>query len=714
MELGSLLTKFNQPKTNHSEQFLAVCIGSETVHAAVWQMDTDIAKIASLGSIEEWSGDESKLATTVDASLATALESIEREPDKIIFGLPESWVVDDKIAPERQPLLKDLADKLSLKPIGFVVITEALTHWLKAKEGTPPTTILLELSETEVIVTLVKIGKSSGSKIVGRSDDLGADVEEGLARFGQAESLPSRMIMYDGHLDLEAARQTLLSYPWQDKLPFLHFPKIEILDKDVVIRAVSFAGGTDTTTATPDTPEEKTPPTPTPEAMGFYKNTDVGTPTPPTPTMVHHPLPQAHPPHTHIPTSQVKSRPSLLTKIAHAIRHQFHQLQLMVTTIKPKKIPIIAGLVVGALGICVAGAVGAYWALPSATVTLYVTPKTIRETVQVIIDPTHDTDINKKQLHGETLESEAEDTLQKDTTGESEVGDKAKGDITLFNKTSGVKKFPTGTILSGPSGLQFTLDKDISVASQSATDTGITFGKTITAITASQVGSDSNIGSNVSLTIKGFDTSSYSAKTNIALTGGSSRQVHSVAKSDQDTLLKELTEKLTGQAIDTLKSRADSDETVIDTGVVTAIVDKKFTKAVGDEADTVSLTAKLRVKTLKFKTSELLQLASNASKDATDFTPVNDAISVTLQDVDIEQDQAAVTAAVNTQLIPKLNSQEIISNIKGKYPEETENYLKSLPNFSKVEIEFSPKLPKKLATFPHRAANIHLDIKVKP
>src|SRR3989344_3783157 len=246
MELGSLLTKFNQSKSSSPLQFLALSIGSETVHSTVWHTESGQAKIVSEGSIEEWGGDEAKLVTAVDNSLATALEPIEREPDKIIFGLPESWVTNDKIIPQRQTILKDIAEKLSLTPIGFVVITEALIHWLKHKEGTPPTAILLELSETDVIVTLVKLGKSLGSQIVGRSDDLGADVEEGLARFNQTDSLPSRMIIYDGHLDLEAARQTLLSYAWQDKLPFLHFHKIELLDKDVVIRAVAHAGGTDT------------------------------------------------------------------------------------------------------------------------------------------------------------------------------------------------------------------------------------------------------------------------------------------------------------------------------------------------------------------------------------------------------------------------------------------------------------------------------------
>lgn len=670
----NLLTKFNQAKSPPPEQFLALSLGSETVHSAVWQIDKGDPRIVSLGSIEEWNGDETKLIAAADTSLSTALEPIEKEPDKIIFGLPESFVVDDKIAPERQTLLKDLSEKLTLKPIGFVVITEAIIHWLKTKEGTPATTILLELSETEVIVTLVKVGKSLGSKTVGRSEDLGADVEEGLARFAQTDTLPSRMIVYDGHLDLESARQTLLSYPWQDKLPFLHFPKIELLDKDVVIRAISLAGGNDSNLTNTTALEPPPSPPPTAADIGF-SNTDVITPP--------SPLPQSH-------------FPSKLSNLV-------HQARLRITALKLKRLPLISAGVVALLTIMIISATVAYWTLPQANITLYLTPKIISQTLQFTVDAGRDTDKDKKRLHGNRIELEVEDSLQKDTTGESEVGDKATGEITLYNKTSSSKKLSSGTILLGPSSLQFSLDKDVTIASQSATDTGITFGKTVASVTSAQVGNDSNLSADTPLTLKGFDPGTYSAKTNIAFTGGSSRTVRAVSKFDHESLLEELTNKLTIQALDTLNTQTESDQTIIDKSPQTEIVSKKYTKAIGEEADTVSLTMKLRVTTLKFDTTELLALTQSQS--------ASDQVDIKFEDVDYEDNQAAVTATINKKLIPEINTNEIIGNLRGKYPQDTESYLKSLPNFAKVEIEFSPKLPKKLATFPKRAQNIHLVIK---
>ena len=82
------------------------------------------------------------------------------------------------------------------------------------------------------------------------------------------------MILYDSREDLEAAKQDLISYDWQAKLPFLHFPKIESLEKDATIKAVAIGGGAEVAkalgydigkAAAQDLPPEPEPKTPEPE-----------------------------------------------------------------------------------------------------------------------------------------------------------------------------------------------------------------------------------------------------------------------------------------------------------------------------------------------------------------------------------------------------------------------------------------------------------------
>ena len=68
------------------------------------------------------------------------------------------------------------------------------------------------------------------------------DLTEGLVRLKPTETLPSRFILYDGKEgELEEARQSLLKFNWDDfeKFKFLHTPKIETVNPDKKIEAVS-------------------------------------------------------------------------------------------------------------------------------------------------------------------------------------------------------------------------------------------------------------------------------------------------------------------------------------------------------------------------------------------------------------------------------------------------------------------------------------------
>lgn len=729
MQVSSLLEKIGGTKTHAPEKFIALTISPETVHSAIYLLDDNQAKIVNYGSLEDHDGSEDKLVQAADASLATALENISPEPDKVILGLPINWVKGEKIATSKQPLLKAITEKLSLKPIGFVVVSEAIINFLKVKEGTPPTAIFIKLTETEARINLVKTGKVTGHHTVGRSDDLGSDVEEGLARFKPTEPLPSRMIIYDGHLDLESARQVLLSYSWQDKLPFLHVPKIEILDKDIPIRAVSIAAITEATSTSPQpvvAPEKK----PDLKAHGFYQDQDVlhnqpdSKPQPQkhSPSKENLPVPQPPPPpqprssqpqervpaDSAIPTPE---SPSSANQLLSALSKKLSSLSSIFSRRRFTKTSLIYA---GGSLLVLFSLIIAYFTIPKAQVTLYLHPKVIEDKVKFTVASGKSTDLEKERLSGQIIDIEVEGELEKDTTGESLVGDKATGEVIVYNKTNNLKKFSSGTTLIGPSSLQFTLNSDISIASQSATDTGITFGTTTTSVTATEVGTESNLSKDTTFTIKGFDSTSYSAKASTNFEGGSSKQVLTVAQDDQDELLDELTDQLKNQALEELAVQIQTDETIIDSDYDQEIIDQKYTHAIGEEADTLGLSLKLKLSTLAFKTQDLLLLAQ---KDISDqptegFITLEDASQIDITKAWVADGEADVVAKLKTKLVPQFDPQEIVTNLVGKYPETTESYLKSLPSFSKVDIELSPKLPRPLATFPRLTQNIHLNIKL--
>ena len=245
MALNRFFTKLKTQDRDSKENFLALEITQDTVKSAIWIVEDKETQVLKVGTIEEWQEEnQESFLKAADASISSVLEGVTPEPKGILFGLPEDWVEKEVILTKRKQLLRQVCQKLDLKPLGFVVTLEALVQHFKLKQGTPLNAILIRISDTELIISLVRMGKVMGSEIVGRTDDLAADVKEGIARFN-VDDFPPRMILYNGITDFEEAKQQLLSFDWQKELSFLHFPKIESLTSDISIRAIAIAGGSE-------------------------------------------------------------------------------------------------------------------------------------------------------------------------------------------------------------------------------------------------------------------------------------------------------------------------------------------------------------------------------------------------------------------------------------------------------------------------------------
>jgi len=228
------------------EYFFALEINVDRVKSAIWTIEDNQTKIVATGDICPWTNDD-ELLEGIDNSLSSAIESFSdeektTEPDKVIFGLSAEWVEQNKVLAGKTEILKKISQKLELKPLGFIVIPEAITHWLKKMEGVPPTAILVGLTDKKIVVSLVDLGKVIDTSLVIRSENIAQDLTEGLSRMHKDVPFPPRILLYDGEHDLEEIRQDLIRWQWQDdKITFLHLPKVEILASDFDIKSVVFA-----------------------------------------------------------------------------------------------------------------------------------------------------------------------------------------------------------------------------------------------------------------------------------------------------------------------------------------------------------------------------------------------------------------------------------------------------------------------------------------
>lgn len=748
MEVKGLLEKIRQQEKEKKDYFFALEIETNFVKSAIWLVDEGKVKVVSLGSRESWTD---SLLEAADASLSSAAEGFTpeeeaSEPNKVIFGLPVDWIEGEKIKSERLKALKDLSQKLELKPVGFVVTNEAISHYLKTTEGVPPTAILLALNKKRVSLTLIHLGKVKTTQVIERSQNLGDDVVEGLARFQGEEPLPARILLWDGEEELEEAKQALVDYPWQEKEiggkegVFLHLPKVEILSTDFDIKAVALAGGKEIARASGIMADFKTEkkteePTPQPEEgvekeavlekfdFGFVEGKDVIEEKPPQvePQTTPQPEPKEEVEETEAPPRSFLS--GLKPKFSFAWLKKINLGRFLMPFkgfISGMKLAgrtrLIGLLVLIFLFIFFVLAFGLYWYLPKASVVILVEPKVIEEEFTIKLDPSLST-ANKEELI--LPAQEMEETISGDkkigTTGTKLTGEKAKGEVTIYNGTSQEKTFSAGTILTSSSDLEFTLDEEVTVASRGATPLDPP-GEAKVKATASEFGTESNLASGTEFSVGNFSRSDFIAKNESAFTGGTSREIQVVAAEDHEELLARLSEELENQAIDQIQARLPLGTKLLTESLESEEVEETFSQAVDEEATEVSLSLKTKFTVLVYTEDELRDLLAEGIEDKIpagfEFKKEESDVSFELEEVTSEG-VAVFAAQLEAKLIPELDLEEISKNLVGKYPQLGKTYLDNLPNVVGTEIKITPRLPSRLLTFPRKVENIKIEIEIK-
>lgn len=731
MEISTLLKKLKRTQREEPEQFLAIQIDAEFVKTAVWAVRNQLTEIVAVGSTAEWDGTSTELLVeAIDNSLALALEKLktEEEPNNVIFGLPETWASTESVAAPRLSDLKTICEKLELKPLGFVVTTEAIAQYLRAKEGTPLTGILLRVSTSEVAVSVVTLGKIEGTHVAGRSGDLAADVKEGLTRFGERESLPSRIILYNGGEDLQDLTQQLMAYDWQSVFPFLHLPKIEAVNDTFSITAIAVAGGAEVAKSLGITISE-----PKPETIETVNNEE--TPTEPeeieTATQEESqeesakPIPVEElpvPPHS---TPKFHIKFSLPTITLDTIWGKFRQSRFtkwrpsFPSLPFPRGIGLTAIFVIVILTLLGAGTVAAARRLPRATARITFEGQQLSERLTMTVDPSiQSIDLSTNSLPADKVTISKSGERSKDTTGKKIIGDKAKGEVKIFNKTNATKKFAAGTIIIGPSGKQFVLDEDVTVASQSAQSTSggmtITYGTATGKATAATFGSEYNLDANTEFTVATLSPSAFNAVNDAPFTGGTKNEIQAVSKKDKSDLRDALLTALKQDAAGEIESQAGGKKVFPET-IIALPTEEKYSAQTGDEATTLKLSLTADVTALAVQDADYQNLLSSLLQDKLPdgFAISSGNINTSIENVKTSDDKVTFDAVVTASLVPRISESDIVDRIAGKRPIVAANAVKSLPHFKRIELSFSPVLPSIIQWIPSSKNHISVDIRTE-
>ncbi|GEM_PF-404162 len=665
MDLPNL---FSASKTSEvPEKVIGILLSQTKVQALLLRISETQLLLEASSEIIEYTDVKNCAIQTDEALQQLGPES--EAVDTVVFGLEHDWVVNGEVVEQRQPLLSKITEDLALKPVGFIDTSEALIQHNLAQNSLYSGIFLL-LSHTAMTVSYVSQGNIRGVEQVGRSESIIADLREGLARFSkQVEDeqfyLPAKLVLASFDLtevELSEIQQSLLEFNWTEHARFLQMPTIQVITDEEftsvaaieAARAAAIAAGYySAAAAAVNGSVLAAEAAATSKEMGFSEIAAAPTAAPPESTS---PLPvetaiagseepdlsQSADLETAIaPVATSFGVPISSDKIS-AGGKTLEQLDQEAEAKNPSKVAddttqagffanlrarwnepykgkrslkffILIGFTSGLLVIAlVLAAIISFSA--QAVVELEYNLLPVIKNATITIDPDANTpDSERLILPGKAVTRAVSGQETAASTGTAIVGDKAKGTITIYNKTAARKVFNKGTVFSSGE-LDFTLDEEVSVASASVKEkqggNETEYGKADASVTAVEIGDQYNLDEKTELAVDNFATDTYSAViAKGGFIGGASREVQVVSANDLANLQEGLRAKLLAQANEEFKAEYHNGVHVFPT---TKIVDEQaeFDAEETDEVTSFSLTLTITAEALTYNTDDARILAA--------------------------------------------------------------------------------------------------------
>ncbi|MFN4212935.1 MAG: baseplate J/gp47 family protein [Microgenomates group bacterium] len=601
------------------------------------------------------------LTEDVDEILFKLENSLNITVNKVIFFIYSHLLNEEgrEIKKNYLSKIKELVKNLELSPLGYVECYEALYSYLSEKEQVSLTAILVELDVYKLSIFVYKGGKLSYKKTLVRSKNLIEDLTAGFSELKGKFLLPSRIILYDSK-DLDNASTKILTHRWSEDY-FVQLPKVEILNEEEIIKAIVYIFEKEKTyisgTAATKKKKEKK------EVLGFIIGGDIAEEK------------------TNLASSSSFKPPIFLFKIWERMK--------MMTLPKIGFSPNLL-MVIGFLFIFLGLTINEVF-FHKATLILYLPSQVIEKSLTLELP------YKIATISGEFTESKA-------TSGRREVGDKARGEVTIYNTNLNKEKlFKKGTEIEFD-GLRFIFDDDVKVASASgATTPGIAKVK----VTAVAIGSEYNLSKGKRFNI---DDTSY-AQSTVDFTGGSKKEIQTIAQKDIEDLKRRVVEK----AKKTIKFTPTSsgNEIPVSEFSIVNLKEEILSGEVGEEATSVTLKAKAETTYYYYQKDQLLaKITGNiASQIPSGFVLSNkENINYKTNSVKKKDQQLILDLSLKTKAVKKISKEKVLKQVVGKNRSVLNNLLQQKFKVEGYEANIKNSLPIMKEYLPFISDNITLII----
>jgi len=676
-----------------SNSFWLILIGNSTVSASLVSDENGKFDVVSIGPKIKWVvGDDNSIVSAVDQSLSIAGQSInlpvDSEPGDVSFIIPPDWVgSDDKIFTEHKKILSNLIKGLNLKPMGYIAYDEAIIEYPTYKDNSY---ILLHLHDEGFFCSLVYFGKIKNKIVKKYSEVFHPEfLEVTLIESKIDSAIPPQIIVF-GNVD-DSTEDILKNYSWLGKKnieTFLHSPSIQVLGEkeliNILARFITQQLHSKLSVAEPveEVIQEEVKEV-NPEKLGFSNNNIENI----TPLPI---IEEIHPKIT---------PPKFKLKLKFPKIHFKFKPFLYIFALSPILIliPII---------------------FAHTDIDLFINPYVFSQKTDVILDWSVE-EINMKKNIIPVIKKTIPVTISSSTktTGQKTVGEKAKGEITIYNKSDKTQNISKGATLIDKSGKKFEVTNSVSVSAGIPNlDQGIiNLGQTKIIITAQDIGPEYNIPTGDTLSFKDVSESILVAKVNESFVGGSRRNISAVSTEDKKTIEQKIQESIALAVDEKIKTDLSEDGNIIKESIQSKTSRIEYNREIGEEADEltadVSASVSFLVLSEATKNEMILSLLSsddNYSKALIDPKQFNLNIKINKNG----PEQSFGTAEISGNALPKIDYISLQKNLTGKSKSEAEKIIKvKIPRTYKIIINHRLPLLTFFNLLPFRYENISIIVK---
>ena len=369
-------------------------------------------------------------------------------------------------------------------------------------------------------------------------------------------------------------------------------------------------------------------------------------------------------------------------------------------------------VLIGAGGLVIMLILAAVLQTPKAYAKVVVTSMPLTKSITIKAIKGTVSNVEAKSIRATTLSTDVTDSVTIPTTGTKLIGKKAKGSVTIYNKTDTEKEFKKGTVLVNETDgneLNYELTQTVTVAARTPEpedpeNPGVityTAGTVEAKIESSDVGTKYNIDANEDLMIDDKKSSEFSAKTVAKLEGGESETVKAVADADKTKASADLLTTLTATSTSALKEKLGRGQKLIEGSVKVTTSTQNFDHAAGDQADTLTLTQTVAAQGLTYFEDDVARLVDKMSDG---FIPEGFKLSDKEKEIDtkvlgqtdtsvLNDTEVDLQVTLKTFVVPSIDEEELKNELAGKNVEEAKKVLGSIQNVKTYEFRLTPNIP---------------------